>query len=339
MGYSQTISNPRRAITFVIVLMLHALLIWAPLISLNHRAVQETPDVINVVLIPAIPAQKDTLRVPNVKWVAPRLPTITVPHLVIEVPPAPSDAPMASASQLAGLPVGRRAANIIWPQLDPRHPPAHPPYHDQAGGVLLNMNVNERGKVTDAIVAETSGYKALDDAAIKEALRTWQLLPGTVDGKPAAMRFSLWAMFWKYTAGDGTRHRRTCVQLNQVDEMPAIDDKTILIRMKANTYKLVTANNCKGLRSHGFAHNTFVSDLCETDVVLSLQRAAVPCVIDKIVDIDNTEGKTLLARRSVLSQSQASTAVLPPEEHGVGPRQPLTQPQAPTSPLPDVDLP
>ena len=174
------------------------------------------------------------------------------------------------------------------------------------------MRANDNGRITDATVAKTSGNKALDDATIKEALRSWRFLPGTVDGKPTAMRFLSWATFFTY-AGDGeTRRTRSCMQLSQIDEMPVIDDTTILVRMKTKTYKLVKVRSCAGPRSHGFAHDTLVSDLCETDSVLPLQEAAVPCTIDKIVAIDNSTANALLASQGAPSQSQAPAAPLSP---------------------------
>ena len=136
MGYSQTIPNRRRTIAFVAVLILHAIILWALFfIALSYRTVQETEVPIDVVLIQKSPIQKSAPDVPLPRFVVPPLPIISPPEIVIEAPPAPSDIPVTSASSLDGPPKVGRAAKIVWPRPDPRHPLARPSLHGQTGAV------------------------------------------------------------------------------------------------------------------------------------------------------------------------------------------------------------
>ena len=60
------------------------------------------------------------------------------------------------------------------------------------------LTVDEDGKVLDAKLDKSSGFVRLDEAAMKEALQTWRLLPGTVDGKPIKMQYKFAVTFKIY---------------------------------------------------------------------------------------------------------------------------------------------
>src|SRR5262249_17240327 len=156
----------------------------------------------------------------------------------------------------------RLGHTITWPHVDPRHPLRDPPDSDITAAVALKLTVDKTGKVIAATVVKNSGHKSLDDAAIKEALRTWRLVPGTNDGKAATLPVTMWFHFWEYVADD-VRHARSCVLLSQLSQTSVIDDHTILVRMKDKTYRLLKVGNCTGLKRHGFAYNLLSNDLCE----------------------------------------------------------------------------
>ena len=42
--------------------------------------------------------------------------------------------------------------------------------------------------MTDAKVQTSSGFDRLDEVAVKEAVRSWRFLPGTINGKPSALQ-------------------------------------------------------------------------------------------------------------------------------------------------------
>ncbi len=77
--------------------------------------------------------------------------------------------------------------------------PAYPPesrVNGEEGVVMLRLRVLEDGTVSEAQIAESSGFPGLDAAANAHAV-TWRFQPATVDGVPAAvwydfkMKFSL----------------------------------------------------------------------------------------------------------------------------------------------------
>lgn len=55
-----------------------------------------------------------------------------------------------------------------------------------SGRVLVAMTVDETGKVTNAVVKETSGYGDMDKAALNAAKR-WKFKPGIKGGRKAVM--------------------------------------------------------------------------------------------------------------------------------------------------------
>ena len=57
------------------------------------------------------------------------------------------------------------------------------------------LTVSEDGKVTEAKVDKSSGFERLDEAALKEALNRWRLMPGTINGKPQAMQYRFQVTF------------------------------------------------------------------------------------------------------------------------------------------------
>jgi protein TonB len=88
----------------------------------------------------------------------------------------------------------RAEAVVIPPRANPRRPVTQPYYPvrsrelGESGTVVMLLTVDAEGYVRDAEVDKSSGFERLDQAAIKEALRSWKLLPGTVNGKPTAMQ-------------------------------------------------------------------------------------------------------------------------------------------------------
>jgi protein TonB len=55
-----------------------------------------------------------------------------------------------------------------------------------AGTVTLRCYVNETGKCEDVSVLSSSGFGALDEAAVTEVRRNWRFVPAKDNGKPVA---------------------------------------------------------------------------------------------------------------------------------------------------------
>jgi len=65
--------------------------------------------------------------------------------------------------------------------------PAYPPLAvrlNQQGNVQLSLTIDEQGYVTDATVVTSSGYDALDAAAVAWVKVHWRYQPATRDGHP-----------------------------------------------------------------------------------------------------------------------------------------------------------
>jgi len=78
------------------------------------------------------------------------------------------------------------------PKIDAKHQPTRPDYPTEArrkgesGTVVLELYVLENGRVGEAKVKKSSGSESLDNAAVREAKRSWKLIPAMEDGKPVA---------------------------------------------------------------------------------------------------------------------------------------------------------
>ena len=81
-------------------------------------------------------------------------------------------------------------ATTLAARTDPKYPLTQPAYPAQSrrmgeqGRVELLVYILPNGKIGEARIAHSSGYQRLDDAAVKEALKNWRLLPNEVNGTP-----------------------------------------------------------------------------------------------------------------------------------------------------------
>ncbi len=92
----------------------------------------------------------------------------------------------------------------VKPKSDPKRPHKQLDYPSasrrlgEEGSVTLAVLVGSDGKVTDVKVEKSSGFPRLDEAAVKQVPRSWRFIPGSVDGKPEAMWYSI-IVTWKLT--------------------------------------------------------------------------------------------------------------------------------------------
>ena len=122
--------------------------------------------------------------------------------LVVPKPELPTDWPVTDETITGSIVEQRpviaagdevtRAPVISEPDFDPRigfSEPAYPAAEIRAGHtgtVLISIYVLENGRVGDVRLDQSSGYKRLDESALREA-RRWRLKPGMRDGVPVAM--------------------------------------------------------------------------------------------------------------------------------------------------------
>jgi protein TonB len=114
---------------------------------------------------------------------------------------APMDTGATTIDPNAAKKVQAVEHKTVPPRSNPRRPVSQPEYPPtskrlgEAGTVIMLLTVDESGRVTDAKIDKSSGFDRLDQAAMQEALRTWRLLPGTVDGKPTTMQYKFAVTF------------------------------------------------------------------------------------------------------------------------------------------------
>jgi protein TonB len=90
---------------------------------------------------------------------------------------------------------------LIAARVDPRHPLTQPDYpageirQEHEGRVLLRLRIGPDGRVLAAEVVTSSGFPALDRAAVQTALREWRLMPARQGDATVEGTFSTWVRF------------------------------------------------------------------------------------------------------------------------------------------------
>ena len=191
-----------------LVVLLHVLLFWAIQSGLVRTVSQKAQVVVDAVLlsedkpsIPPPPAPKN-LPLPKSQPPAPspapkvEAPVVAVPApaAVTAAPSAPSPTPTAPAAPSGPKADAVRTAAVVnAAQCEKPEYPSASRRLEEEGTVQLRFLVGVDGKVIQAEVEKSSGYKRLDEAA-RAGLSRCQFRPATVDGKPeqawASMRYT-----------------------------------------------------------------------------------------------------------------------------------------------------
>ena len=187
-SYAHRQRDPRRhLISIALVVLLHALLLWALLSGLAREVVQVTQDTVEALLIADAPAASPPPTPPAPKTpppptpkVAPTLPAAAPTPQSISAPAAPPT-PAAPVATSAPVRVGASVApGGSCPK--PQYPAASRRLEEE-GTVALRFLIGADGSVLQSEVVKSSGFARLDEAA-RNALSKCQFRPGTVDGKP-----------------------------------------------------------------------------------------------------------------------------------------------------------
>lgn len=188
----------RRGLVFILIVGVHVGFFWALNSGLSHKIVTKMFGPLVTDMIEEVQEQEEEPPPPPPKIETPP-PFVPPPEVSIELP---SEAPPATAitttTQTRPVatppPVAAPPKPVtVRPRIDARRPPSQPEYPPtsrrlgEAGTVTLEILVLENGRIGDAKVAKSSGFPRLDEAAIREVKRTWRLVPGTENGKPAQM--------------------------------------------------------------------------------------------------------------------------------------------------------
>src|SRR5574343_433979 len=192
-----------------LVVALHLLFFWAIQSGLVRTVTQKAQVVVDAVLLsedkPSIPPPPAPKNLPPPPKNAPPPPAWVPPvEMPVAAPPAPAavtavtstptpPAPAAPAAAGPKTDAVRTAAVVNAAQCEKPDYPSASRRLEEEGTVHLRFLVGVDGKVIQAEIEKSSGYKRLDEAA-RAGLSRCQFLPATVDGKPeqawASMRYT-----------------------------------------------------------------------------------------------------------------------------------------------------
>jgi periplasmic protein TonB len=192
----------RRSLVFFAIVALHVGMFWLLNSGLSHQLIDVVLGPIETRMIEEAPKTDEPPPPPPPKIETPP-PFVPPPEVAIELPVEQSAStaiqqttqtrPVAQPPPAPPTAVVPRTA----PKSDPRRPLTQPEYPPssrragEAGTVILEVYVLENGRVGEARVKQSSGFPRLDEAAVREVKRSWRLVPGTENGKPAPM----WGQF------------------------------------------------------------------------------------------------------------------------------------------------
>ena len=191
--------NTSRTVGFVVVVVLHVGAFYALQSGLAKNFVDALAGPLEASLIEEVVIEEAAPPPPPPDFEAPPPAFIPLPDISIEAP-----APQQTISKVTAVkkpPPPPPPPKIVPPRSNPRRPITQPPYPTMSrrlgeeGVVTLLLTVNENGRVTEARVDESSGFERLDEAAVREALRRWRLIPGTINGKASSMQFKFAVRF------------------------------------------------------------------------------------------------------------------------------------------------
>ncbi len=204
MAYSYSIDDPaknsKRTLAFFLVLIIHAVFLWALASGLGAKMVQTVMGPVETKMIEELPddSKEPPPPPPDIEQPPPYVPPPEVSvDLAIDTGPttaisnATSERPVAAPPPVA-KPVERavvrtppstagKGARITQPEYPPASRRA-----GEAGSVQLKCYVKEDGRCSEVSIVKSSGFDKLDEAAVKEVQRNWKFVPGREDGKPVA---------------------------------------------------------------------------------------------------------------------------------------------------------
>ncbi|HKE45579.1 MAG TPA: TonB family protein [Steroidobacteraceae bacterium] len=200
--------EPRQFIAIFGVIVIHVGLLLALKNGLTAHVIPEIIHSTQAIIIETIKPQPEPKPVqPKVNPLAepPPMPPPVIepveetPPDVIAVQSTPSDAATSSdtgSSAITALQVDKR-----YPLTRPEYPAASVRKAEE-GTVELLLYVMPNGRVSEAKINRSSGFPRLDEAAIREAKRSWRFIPATSGGQAVAS-WGTFAVTFKLEEGAG----------------------------------------------------------------------------------------------------------------------------------------
>ncbi|MQR01636.1 energy transducer TonB [Glaciimonas soli] len=204
MDFAKNGESPGKNFTGIaLVILLHVVIIYALLTGLARKVVEVIQKPVETVIVPEIkpdippppPKPKPKMEV-TPKTKAPPPPFVPPPEVKVNVPVQPTiaavshdappthDLPPPSAEQPSAkaAPSNTAPTAVSSTCAKPEYP-RQSLQDEEEGIVTLSFLISAQGKVVKADVAHSSGFKALDRAALN-ALSQCTFKPGTVNGEP-----------------------------------------------------------------------------------------------------------------------------------------------------------
>jgi periplasmic protein TonB len=199
----------KRALVFIIILVIHAIVIYAFASGLAKSGQRYLQNILQTNIIqtekqkdlPPPPPPVDLKEKPPVQVIAPDI-NISVPvdapppiTNVVKATPAPPAPPAVVRPPPPGTPVQvtyRPDISNYYPESARRE--------GQEGRVVVKICVNATGKIDSAEVATGSGFADLDEAALKVA-KAYRFKPATSEGKPVGVCPTLPVKFELHAGG------------------------------------------------------------------------------------------------------------------------------------------
>ena len=184
--------DPKRIAATGLAITVHLaalMLLMLPAVTAPPVIHEEIPMTVIPVLIPPRPPPPPELRVRDT-------PVPTAPRPVAEAVVAVDTtvSPVAVYTPVEAVveplqPVQEVVAVAAFAQIraDISPPPPYPTQalkRRQSGVVMLRVRVDAQGRPLDAQVAQSSGFRLLDTAALKFVVARWHFIPATRDGLP-----------------------------------------------------------------------------------------------------------------------------------------------------------
>ncbi len=180
----------KRAIVFIAIVVFHVLVIYAFATGLAKSGQRYLSTILQTTMIqqekpkdlPPPPPPVDLKEKPPVQVIAPDI-NITVPveapppiqNVTTKAAPPPPPTPRAVAPGTPIKPISMPDVHDYYPEQARRD--------GQEGRAQVKVCVGANGKIVSAETATTSGFPALDEAAIKVA-KAARFKPATSEGKP-----------------------------------------------------------------------------------------------------------------------------------------------------------
>jgi protein TonB len=198
--------SPRRLTAIGAVIGLHIVMIWGLKNGLTRQAMELISGPLDVKMIEEILPEENEPPPPPPKIEQPP-PFVPPPEIAIDIPAdvAPTTA-IAATTQRPLVTPPPMAAPVVRtpPRSDPKRPFTEPEYPPtarrlgQEGTVVLLIYVLADGKVGDVKVHKSSGFPKLDEAAVKEARRSWRFIPAK-EGNSAVADWGQFAVTFRLT--------------------------------------------------------------------------------------------------------------------------------------------